>query len=130
MYFCDSGVLCHLLSIEDEQDLQNSPQKGLIMESFVCSELLKHIAYSPRRIQLYHYRTTDQREIDFVLEYKQKLIGIEVKASKTVNMASFKHIIDFMTKNDRVTMGIVFYLGERIIHFGENLVAMPMTFFG
>lgn len=126
VYFTDSGVLAHLLNIQTVNDFNKSPQKGLFLETFVFSELLKYTSYSEKKIDIYHYRTSDQKEIDFILEINQKIIAIEVKASQKVDKSAFKHIIDLQNKSTNFHSGIVFYLGENILPFGENLTAIPL----
>ena len=130
LFFTDSGILCHLLSVTTPEELHKSPHKGLIVETYVFAELFRHIAYSGRNVSMYHYRTTTQKEIDFVLETPKGSVAIEVKASKTVDKSAFRHIEDFAWKAPDFYRGIVFYLGERVLPFGENLYAVPLGIFG
>ena len=126
----DSGVLAHLLNITTTQELLNSRKKGEVIETFVYNELQKHIGYSTTLPQIYHYRTNDKKEIDFVIEKGDKIIAIEVKSSHTVKLEHFKHIIDFQKKSDKKVIGIVFYMGESILPFcnGEyERYALPIA---
>jgi predicted AAA+ superfamily ATPase len=127
-YFTDTGTLAHLLNVYTVEDLYNSPQKGLIFETFVFTELLKHISYTDHNVKLYHYRTADQKEIDFIIEYGQKIFAIEVKASSKVEASAFKHIVDLQKRTNKVKLGIVFYMGDTILPFGKNMYAIPISF--
>lgn len=129
-YFTDTGILLHLLGIHTIDELIKSKYKGLVLETYVLNELIKHIDLAKNRAKIYHYRTTDQKEIDFILESAKGTIAIEVKYSKNVNLKSFKHIIDFKKKSKKLYKGIVFYLGDTILPFGEDLFAVPISFFG
>ena len=120
LYISDSGVLSHLLNITTTQELLNSNKKGEVIETFVYNELLKHIAYSDTMPQIFHYRTNDKKEIDFVIEKGDRIIAIEVKSSFTVKLEHFKHIIDFQKKSSKKIVGIVFYMGESILPFGDE----------
>jgi predicted AAA+ superfamily ATPase len=128
-YFTDTGVLAHLLNIQTKEEFDNSEYKGIIIETFVFMELKKHIDYSGLGAKIYHYRTTDQKEIDFIIEYKNKLIAIEVKASSGIKQEDFKHIDDLAKKESKLDLGIVFYMGDKILPFGKNFVALPLGFF-
>ena len=119
LYMSDSGVLAHLLNITTIQELLESNKKGAIIETFVYNELLKHINYSMTMPHIYHYRTNDKKEIDFVIEKGDTIIAIEVKSSHTVKLESFKHIIDFQKKSSKKVIGLVFYMGEAILPFGD-----------
>lgn len=66
--------------------------KGDILETFVYGELLKANTYSDAKAELTYYRTSDKKEIDFILELSSGVVAIEVKASKSVSKSDFKHI--------------------------------------
>ncbi len=128
----DSGLFSHLLDIQNGNQLMPSPRKGAIVETFVYSELLKHIDYSRKQPQIYHYRTNDKKEIDFIVEKGDTIFAIEVKSSQSVKKDAFKHIIDFQVKSSGNITGIVFYAGDTILSFGDTQhkrFAVPMNIF-
>ena len=132
LFMTDSGVLCHLLGITTADELLHSNKKGEVIETFVYSELLKHISYSQTAPKIYHYRTNDKKEIDFIVEKGDKIFAIEVKASKTIKKEAFKHITDFQEKSSKEIVGIVFYGGENILGFGDEKhqrYALPLSLF-
>lgn len=129
IYFTDSGMLSHLLNVYTNDDFNTSAHKGKIVETYVFSELTKHISYGDKNVNLFHYRTNDKKEIDFILQINEKLIAIEVKSSKKVTKDDFKHIIDLQKKSSNFQLGIVFYMGENILPFGKDLFAIPLSFF-
>lgn len=132
LYMTDSALFCHLLGIYSADALQSSQYKGDIIETFVYSELLKHLSYSISRANIYHYRTNDKKEIDFIIEKGDKIFAIEVKSSQTIKKEAFKHIIDFQSKSSQNVVGIVFYTGENILSFSENeqlRYAVPLSVF-
>ncbi|WP_457596899.1 ATP-binding protein [Hydrogenimonas sp.] len=130
LFFTDTGILTHLLSIHTPEQLLSSPHKGLVVETYVFAELLKHIAYSNQNLSIYHYRTTTQKEIDFVIETPKGLLAFEVKASRTIDKSSFKHIVDLRERASRFYRGYVVYLGDRLLPFGERLYALPIGWLG
>ncbi len=129
IYVTDSGILCHILGIRTKKQLINSNYKGAIFETYVFSELLKHINYSDEITQIYYYRTHNKKEIDFILERYGKIILIEVKAGMVVSKKDFYSIIDFQKKIDNSAIGIIFYSGNKVVSFGENLFAIPISIF-
>ncbi|HIQ36445.1 MAG TPA: DUF4143 domain-containing protein [Desulfocapsa sulfexigens] len=54
LFMTDSGLFSHLLDVRNSEQLISSPRKGDIVETFVYSELLKHIDYSCKQPQIYH----------------------------------------------------------------------------
>jgi len=124
---CYTGILCHLLGISTKEQFNSSAYKGELVETFVLSELLKYVGVAENRASIYHYRTSDQKEIDFIIEFPGGLVAVEVKASRRIERRAFKHILDLQKKTDRFRRGIVFYLGDDILSFGKDLYALPLS---
>ena len=132
MYLTDSGLFSHLLGISSGEELIDSTHKGDVVETFVYSELLKHISYAHTQVQIYHYRTNDKKEIDFILQKGDTIFAIEVKSSQTVKKDAFKHIVDFQKRSKKNIVGIVLYGGEDIVPFGDEMhkrYAIPLSVF-
>ena len=126
LFFTDSGVLCHLLGLDSKEALTNSSYYGAIIETFVFTELLKAVQYSESPTRLWHYRTSDQHEIDFLIEREGKVIPVEIKAAKTVRKKDFFHIEELQSRNSTVKNGVIFYQGEQLEPFGRNY-AIPFS---
>lgn len=129
VFFNDTGVLCSLLKINSKEQLINSPYSGQIYETYVFCELQKHISYLQKSAQIFHYRTNDKKEIDFIIEIDNKILAIEIKQSSSVKKDDFKHIIDLQNKIDKKCLGVVFYNGDVVIEFSDDLVAIPFGMF-
>jgi len=94
--------------------------------------VLKHISYSDTQPQIYHYRTSDKKEIDFILQRGDKIVAIEIKSSLSIKKEAFKHIVDFQKKESKDVIGIVFYSGDTILSFGDEKYkryALPISLF-
>jgi predicted AAA+ superfamily ATPase len=132
LYMTDSGLFSHLLGIHSAKDLMSSSRKGDLVETFVYTELLKHIGYSEAQPQIYHYRTSDKKEIDFIVEKADKIFAIEVKSSQSIKGDAFKYIVNFQKSTHKEVIGIVFYAGETILSFGDEKYqryALPLNLF-
>ena len=93
--------------------------------------LLKANTSSKKRANIYYYRTSDQKEIDFILEISGKLIAIEVKSSKTISKDDFRHICHLKENlQSKFDKGIVFYTGDRAVKLDEDMFALPFGFTG
>ena len=66
LYLCDTGLLCHLLAIDDVSDLESSPYAGTVWETFVCAELRRQIRGRVRRGELFMWRDRT-KEVDFLI---------------------------------------------------------------
>ncbi len=125
----DTGLLCHFLKIKTTKELLDSQYKGAIFETFIFDELLKHMSFSQELTDIYHYRTSDKKEIDFILKNGKKTLAIEIKSSSSIKKSDFKHIIEFQEKSKEEVIGLVFYTGENTMELSDRLVAIPMSLF-
>ena len=127
-YFVDTSLLCHLLDIDPVHASVHDPQRfGQIMENFVASELAKQLSASEIRAALHHFRTSDGREVDFVLESGNgKLAAIEVKNRDAVAGDDFRGLRELRRLiGDDFICGAVLYRGNQTIAFDHNLWAVP-----
>lgn len=129
LYFTDTGLLKHILGVTTSDLKKNNPTLfGVILENFVATELMKQLTLGIDG-KLYHFRTQDNIEVDFVIEKRNgNLIGIEVKSKETIRPEDFKSlkILKEQVGADFIT-GILLYCGEKIIPFGDNLIALPIS---
>lgn len=129
VFLPDSGLLAHLTGHTTDTLATAPGLPGDLVETFVCAELLKHLAFSARGLSLWHYRTQTGIEVDFLLEDRHgKLTGIEVKAAATVDGKDFKGLRHLQeTEPERFQRGIVLYTGREYVAFGTGLYAVPMS---
>jgi predicted AAA+ superfamily ATPase len=131
-HFVDSGVLCALRRLGDKSfDLGADPAAlGAVLESYVLNELLRAAPLQDNDARFYHWRSADRREIDILIESGRSLIGVEVKASATVDAGDLRHLRWFSQDGPgrtRPFTGIVFYLGPEKLSFGNRLFALPLS---
>jgi uncharacterized protein len=115
LHFIDSG-LASWLTGSDISRFENSKIRGQMTETFVFGELQKAAAWSQAETNLFHYRTNTGYEVDFVLESKNKMIGVEVKSGSNLKRADFRGLVE-LKKNtgSAFSAGYVFYNGEHVL---------------
>jgi hypothetical protein len=131
LHFLDSGLLAALRDATIERIRADRRQFGALLETFVVSELLKLTGASGTgRVELAHYRDKDGAEVDAVLEDRTgRVVGIEVKASATVGAGDFVGLRRLAAANDpeRFALGLVLHDTDRVVPFGERLLAAPLS---
>lgn len=128
LYFTDTFLLCHILGVDLEKiALENPVLMGKIIENFVASEMLKQLTWH-KGIDLYHFRTQSQKEVDFILEKRGgQAVAIEVKAKHSVKPSDFNGIRAFKEMNkNKFVRGIVLYLGDKLIPYEDDMAAVPI----
>ncbi|MCP4369449.1 MAG: ATP-binding protein [Deltaproteobacteria bacterium] len=129
VFLNDTGLLCYLRGEGADSFLKYRDGAGPILENFVVMEIIKQLSWSDISLKPYHFRTHKGVEVDIVLESRKKqLYGIEVKTSSSVRSKDFKglkYLKDLKPENFK--KGVLFYTGNQVIKFGENLYAVPMS---
>jgi len=129
IYVSDTGILAHLLGIDDKRLQSDQNLIGPLLENFVVMELKKQMGWNKTRARIFHYRTPNGQEVDIILEDSAgRCVGIEVKASATVSQKDFKALAELSEQlGNKFHRGLVLYLGDEILPFGKNLYAMPVS---
>jgi uncharacterized protein len=128
-FFCDSGLMASILGWTFEDILLDSDRSGKLLETFIFNEISAHVDAQKPLYQLFHYRDRMGHEIDFLLTKEDgSLLGIQVKASRSVSPSDFKHLSWFQSTlaPKKNFTGLVFYTGEHTLKFGESLWAVPL----
>jgi predicted AAA+ superfamily ATPase len=92
LYFLDTGLLSYLLKIRSGDDLRIHAQYGSIFECFVISELVKNYLNHGVEHPIYFWRDSTGNEIDILIDQRDELIPLEIKAGQTINPDFFKGI--------------------------------------
>jgi len=127
--FVDSGIAAHQVGADARSLLRPTGPFGPLLEGFVLMELARQITWSDEEVELFHYRTRDQIEVDAVLENRRgEVIGVEVKAASTVGPGDFRglrHLAERLGDDFRV--GIVLHTGQQTLPFGPKMLAVPVS---
>ena len=125
----DSGLLSYLLGINQDNLFSLGNHRGQLLENAVYCELVKQKTWSSVFAEIYHYRSHDGQEVDFVLEnIDKRIVGIEVKAASHIVAQDFKGLRELMDMaGDQFHRGIILYTGDKLIPFGPKLLALPVS---
>jgi uncharacterized protein len=111
LYFIDTGIICNLLGIFNELQLESYPLKGEIFENYVVSNFLKINSFQLTKSNLYYWRSQDGVEIDLIMEKNNELIPIEIKSGKTFHESWWKNSFLFEKYSKKVLNPLIIYNG-------------------
>ncbi|MDR1997309.1 MAG: ATP-binding protein [Candidatus Margulisbacteria bacterium] len=127
IFVTDTGLMSAVLDWKLKGLEFDGDKSGKLLETFVYNQLAAQVDLVTDAA-LYHYRDNRQREIDFIIEHRGRLTGIEVKASSSVSAGDFKHLRWFRDNIGGAKFyGLVLYTGEQTLPFGRNLRAVPLN---
>ncbi|MDD7972908.1 ATP-binding protein [Roseinatronobacter alkalisoli] len=129
LHFLDAGLLASMRDVSPDVVAKDKTCFGSILETFVFSELRKIASWSEQKCSFAHFRDKDKNEVDLVLENRRgDVIGIEVKSSATVSAADFSGMRKLADAcGDKFVQGMVLYDHDKIVPFGENIFAAPLS---
>jgi len=106
LYFFDTGLLCHLLGLNDEEKLRSSDKFGIVFENLVIAEKVKYKAHRHLDPDMFFFRDSNGLEVDlFEINGIDKVAMTELKSGKTfkseflVNMKKLKDIDPSLSMN-------------------------------
>ncbi len=111
LFFCDTGLLCHLLGIKNVSNLVNSEIYGAVFENFVIAERLKAHLNQLQSPDLYFYRDDSKIEVDLIDATDAPTQLIEIKSGQTYR-PTFARNVRHVSKLLPGSVATVVYGGE------------------
>ena len=127
-YYRDSGLLNHLLRINELRDLQSHPDRCNMWEAVVIEQIIRFFSEKGIPFDYYYYRTSAGAEVDLIIESEFGTIPFEIKLGQTVTSKSLSSIKNFMKEVD-CSIGFVINNDEKVRLYAENLVGVPFSMF-
>jgi predicted AAA+ superfamily ATPase len=128
LYLSDTGLLVHLLDMDQARLRADPTQLGRVVENLVVTEIRKQLTWSPTRAQLYHLRTQTGVEVDVLLEGRGgRIVGVEVKATAAIEPGHFSGLRRLAEAvGPKFLRGVVLYAGADVLPFGDRMWAVPL----
>ena len=83
LYWLDTGMVCFLLGLKDEEAVLRGPMAGALFETAMVTELAKCFYHRGLPPALWYWRSRDGWEVDLLIELQGKLHPMEIKATAT-----------------------------------------------
>ena len=124
IFFIDPGLTAHLAGKSSVKDI-NSQEMAMLFENFVFLNL--YVFAQLHLGHIFYFRTYGgrEKEVDFVLEIKGKIAGIEVKYSKHVGFSDIEGLQYLKEVCPEFHCGFIIYLGDEIKRLSSNIYAVP-----
>jgi predicted AAA+ superfamily ATPase len=117
IYWRDSGILHALLNVFDDKALLNQPWVGASWEGFVIEQAIGTLSAHGIPFAAYYFRTSDQHELDLVLDFGKELWAVEVKLTSepgTADMVKLNKTADLIQAHRR------FLVSQTARHLGDG----------
>lgn len=125
-YYRDSGLLNHILRINNIDELASHPSKGSLWEGVVIEEIIRGLQALGTSFDYYYYRTAAGAEVDLILEGEFGLIPFEIKYGQSVALKDLRGIRDFVAER-KCNYGFVINNDEKIRFYDEKILGIPFN---
>lgn len=100
LYFYDTGLLCHLLGIRKDDQLETDRLKGSVFENLVVAEFHKKNYHRYEHHDFFFWQDTHGNEVDLLWRDGHTCHAVEIKATKTITNELFKQLDKFEAGSD------------------------------
>lgn len=127
LYVADSGLACYLAGVESLERGEDEPMRGVLFETYVLQNIASLLdSYLPdARVTFWHIQ--GRHEVDFVIEYKNTCVAIEVKSSSRWSESDLASLKIFLQKTPACKAAILAYNGTQGARLGPKLWAVPIN---
>jgi predicted AAA+ superfamily ATPase len=125
LFWTDTGLAAFLAGL-DRGTL--ATMRGPLLENFVLCQLLAWRETETPGPEISYWRTAAGEEVDFVIEWRGKLLPIEVKASGRVSRADARSLESFAREYpEQCSLGILLYDGKEPRLLSDTVLALPLA---
>lgn len=128
VHVMDPGLAAHLLGADARALSLSDRLVGQLFETMVVTEIVPHLQASSMQTRLFHARSTDDKEVDLVLERHGRIVGLEVKSSESVGRRDARGLLWLRDiAGDAFQMGAVLYAGQWPFELDDCIWALPIS---
>ncbi len=124
LYFCDTGLLCHLLHIHEEGILRTHPLVGAIVENYAINEIRKAYLNAGKVPELYFFRDSNGHEVDLILVDGSSTFAIEIKSTQTLRSELFSGLRKFQLLMPQSKPVLIYGGQESMLREGVHVLSM------
>ncbi len=125
LYFFDTGLICYMTGIENENILNKGPLGGSVFENYIVSETKKSFLHKGAADQLFYFRSNAGLEVDLLIESfnKQIVTCLEIKNSSTPKYKRTENLRTIMSldTDPSTKKGYLVYKGTDEGNFSDSI---------
>ena len=109
----------------DKESLIKAREYGSFFETMVFLHLKSLCSTLTPQAKLYYFRTVSQKEVDFIIEYGNKVLPVEVKARENPKLKDVKNLLYFLDNHPETVMGLVVHKGSEVKRLTSKILSVP-----
>ena len=125
LFFIDPGLCIYLSGYYDEESLRNARELGSFFETMVHMHIKIASELLVPKAKVFYWRTTNGKEVDFVVEHGKKLLAIETKLTQNPSFNDAKNLLTFIEEYPQAIRGLLLHSGNSIKWLHSKVLALP-----
>ena len=122
-YFYDTGLLCRLLGLGDNQKLLQSDKYGIIFENMVIAEKIKFLTHRHIHHDMFFFRDSNGMEVDLIEADESNSVKMyEIKSGRTFKADFLKNMTKLKNKDNSLRMNVI-YAGDQTLSLKDYAVS-------
>jgi predicted AAA+ superfamily ATPase len=118
LYWCDTGLALHLAG--------ESEPRGAHLENLVLADLIAWRDSQVPRPEVLYWRTSSGEEVDLVIEWRGRLLPVEVKATAQPRLADARGLLTFLEEYpDLARAALLLHTGTETAWIAKGVLATP-----
>jgi predicted AAA+ superfamily ATPase len=126
LYFTDSGLAAYMAGVTTIEAGSDDTMRGALYETYVAQNIAGLLEAHLPDASLTFWNEQSRHEVDFVIEFGQKVIAIEVKAATRWSHNDLRSLQAFLARTPNCVAAILAYNGQQPVKLDERLYAIPM----
>lgn len=127
IYWTDTGLAAHLAGIFSEETLSQGREWGTWLENWVGVHLLVYASLKSPRASVFHWRTSNGHEVDFVMEAGRRLMPLEIKTTSRPSRKDLRGLDVFLDTYPDAPFGVVVCQCEQPAALSSRVLALPLA---
>ena len=125
LHVADVGLAAFLQGLHTPEEVRAAREFGALFEGLVVHHLGVLASLLSPAARLFHWRTSDGKEVDVVLSHGRSLVAFECKATRRPLASHARHLRLFRELHPECRAGVLVHAGDRVEHLGAGVVALP-----
>ena len=118
LYWADSALAMHVAG--------ETVPRGAHLENLVLTDVLAWRALHAPRPGVYYWRTTDNAEVDLVIEHRNRLVAVEIKTTMRPAPSDWRHLERFVLEYADTCQGAVLLCGgDEVYEVADRVFVVP-----
>jgi predicted AAA+ superfamily ATPase len=126
LYFLDTGLCAYLTKWDSPESLEAGAMSGNILETYILGEILKSYWHNGKEENIYFYRDSNQKEIDFVIEKNMTLYPIEVKKTGSPSKTDISAFESLKQTKKQIGAGAIICFYPNFMPINKEVISIPV----